>query len=349
MQKNEVYIIAEIGQNHNGDIEMAKKLIDMAAMPIFDTFGNRQLRGVNAIKLTKRDMAEELTVDDYNRPYDSPHSFGKTYGEHRERLELNYEQHAELEQYCHNKGLEFVETLCSPKTLHLLEICKIDYIKIASRDLSNVPLLERVAETKVPVILSRGMSDQSEIDAAIKIFECHHSNITLMHCVSQYPAEYKNLNLRSINALINNYGQKFRIGYSDHSPGIMAPIMAVALGAKVIEKHITLSHALKGSDHAGSLEMEGLWRMTRDIRNAEEALGDDEIKLSDAVKTSLSKLRRSIAINQSLDAGEILKEHMLVMLSPGNGMRWQERNKILGKKALLPIKAQTLLSTDQFK
>ncbi len=353
MKRNNImeptYIIAEIGQNHNGDIELAKKLIDMIAMPVFDKFNNCQLRPVDAVKFTKRDLSEELTAELNAQPYDSPHSFGTTYGEHREKLEFTYEQYIEIEKYVRDKGLDFIVTLCSPKTLKLVDMIKIDKIKVASRDLTNIPLLEKIAETKIPVIFSTGMSGLDEICDAIEIIEKFHSDITILHCISQYPAEYKNINLKAIEVLNKKFDGKYKIGYSDHSIGIMAPVLALGFGATVIEKHVTLSHTMKGSDHAGSLELDGLWRMTRDIRNAELAVGDGNLDISDAALGAMKKLRRSLAVNVDLEQGDILTEENLTMLSPGTGLRWHDRNSIIGKKAKQKISQSTLVDASMFE
>lgn len=349
MKNEKTYIIAEIGQNHNGDIALAKKLIDMAAMPIFTKTGDKQIFPVDAVKFCKRDLSEELTKEEYDKPYNSPNSFGKTYGEHREKLEFSYKQYGELEKYARKKGLDFVVTLCSPKTLKVLDFAKLDYIKVASRDLTNIPLLEAISKTKIPIILSRGMSDNKEISEAIKVINKVHSKISILHCVSEYPAKPSNLNLRAIPALYKKYGKKYKIGYSDHSVGIIAPVMAVTLGAEIIEKHITIDHQMKGSDHAGSLEMEGLWRMTRDIRNAEDALGQETIQQPNIPQETIHRLRRSLASVKNIKKGEIIKENMLCMLSPGSGIQWTDRKKILGKKSQKDIPAQSLISFDMFK
>lgn len=340
-ESRETYIIAEVGQNHNGDMDLARQLIDIAAMPVFDKFDNRELLRVSAVKFTKRDLSEELTVDEYNRPYDSPHSFGRTYGEHREKLELTCEQHSELEKYAHSKGLQFVETLTSPKTLTLLEIADVDIIKVASRDLTNLPLLSEIAKTRKKVILSTGMGGEPEIDAALAEITRYHDNIAILHCVSQYPAAYEHLNLLSIQFLQERY--PYEIGLSDHSIGIaMAPV-AVALGAKVIEKHITLNRAMKGSDQQTSLEPDGLWRMVRDIRNVERALGKKSKPVPEVVRLAQEKLERSIAADRELEAGHRIVEGDLCLLSPGSGLRWSEREKILGRIVRRPIRKHTLI------
>lgn len=336
------YIIAEVGQNHNGDMNLAKQLIDMAAMPIFDKFNNRRLPPINAIKFTKRDLSEELSIDAYKQPYLSPHAFGKTYGEHREFLELSYEQHAELADYARSKGLDFIETLTSIKTISLLKNVKVDAIKVASRDLTNLPLIEALAKMGLKMILSTGMAKMKEIDDALAIITRHHQNIAILHCISQYPAAYENMNLLSIPYLKRKY-PAFEIGFSDHSIGIVMAPVAAALGATIIEKHITLNRSMKGSDHQSSLEPDGLWRMVRDIRNVEMALGNKGKVVAKAVQDAKLKLERSICSNRDIQAGETISENDLCLLSPGHGFRWIEKNKLIGKKAKSFIPKHTII------
>lgn len=337
-----VYIIAEIGQNHNGDVEIAKKLIDMAAMPIFDFFTAMRLPGVDAVKLTKRDLDEEMTDEAANQPYDSPHSFGKTYGEHRRALELSFDEHKELELYARSKGLGFVETLCSPGCLRMLDTVQVDAVKVASRDITNIPLLEALGELSHKVILSSGMSDIDEIRRAVEIVRRKPKPLAVLHCVSQYPAEYQNLNLRAIPRLREELPD-VEIGYSDHSIGIMAAPVAVSLGATIIEKHITLNRNMKGSDHAGSLEPEGLWRVVRDVRNVEMALGHGEKTVPPCVLPVKRKLSRSIASMVPIAKGERIKESYLCLRSPGIGVPWSERELIVGKAAKRDIPKNCLI------
>jgi 3-deoxy-D-glycero-D-galacto-nononate 9-phosphate synthase len=338
------YIIAEAGQNHNGSMKMARQLIDVAAMPIIDKAFNTELKGVDAIKFTKRDLSEELTKVENEKVYNSPNAFGKTYGEHRAALELDYEQHIELFKYAKERDLNFIETLTSLKTLKLLENVRLDYIKVASRDLTNIPLLEEIAKSKIPVIISTGMAGVKEIDDAFNLISKYHDLIIILHCVSQYPAEYQNLNLKSIPFLKDRY--KTIIGYSDHSIGIVAPVMALALGAEFIEKHITLSHALKGSDHKGALEPDGLWRMVRDIRNMELAVGNYEKTIVDAITDVKIKLERSLSLKKSKSKGEVIMEDDLEMLSPGGGLSWHDKINIIGKKLLRDTDGKTTLTLD---
>lgn len=339
MPADKTFIIAEVGQNHNGDMALARQLIDMAALRIFDEFSQAELPGVDAIKFTKRDLSEEMTVDAYNAPYDSPHSYGATYGEHREKLELDYEQHAELEQYARSRGLGFVETLTSIKTVKLLDSVNVDAIKVASRDLTNLRLLDELAKARKRIILSTGMGEERDIDDALDVITRHHDDIAILHCVSQYPAEYENLNLMSIPYLLERY--PYDIGFSDHSIGIVMAPVAVSLGARIVEKHITVSRSMKGSDHAGSLEPDGLWRMVRDIRNTETALGELKKTIPDAVTPAKEKLSRSLAASRDIKAGEVIREEDLCMLSPGTGIPWTQRDAVVGRTAANDIQSHT--------
>jgi sialic acid synthase SpsE len=336
------YIIGEIGQNHNGEVEIAKKLIDVVTEPVIDKLFGQMLMPMNAVKMTRRDLNEELSASEMHRLYDNPNSFGKTYGEHRAFLELNDEKHFEVFRYAKSKGLEFVETLCARGCLSMLRLFTPDRLKVASRDLTNLPLLEAMAETKIPIILSTGMTGKKELDNALEIITNHHSNISILHCLSQYPSEYKNINLLTIPYLRNHYPQ-FTIGYSDHSIGILMPAVAVGLGAEIIEKHITLDRNMKGTDHRGSLEPEGIWRMMRDIRNTEYAIGKYGIFVNEKVEGTRVKLERSIASVRNIKAGEKIAESDLHMLSPGDGYKWTEKDKIVGKKALVSIPANEII------
>ena len=330
------YLIAEIGQNHNGSIDLAKLLIDIVARPITDKFNNKEVKGMDAVKFTKRDLKQELSKSQMDKIYESPNSFGKTYGEHREFLELSDNEHFELYKYTKSMNLDFVETICGLGALSLLKLFKPDKLKVASRDLTNLPLIEAMAKTKIPIILSTGMSGIKEIDIAISIISKHHNQISILHCLSEYPATYKNLNLKSITYLLNNYSD-YIIGYSDHSIGISIPNAAVAMGAKIIEKHVTLDRKMKGTDQLGSLSIPGIERMVRDIRNLEDALGEEKVLISDSVNQNKLKLERSIAAKTKILKGQLLKESDLHLLSPGDGYKWNELNKIIGKKVKIDI------------
>jgi sialic acid synthase len=324
------YIIGEIGQNHNGSVSLAKVIIDLASREIKDEVFGNVLKGMDAVKLTKRDLKQELSKSQMERIYDSPHSFGKTYGEHREKLELKDEEHYEVYLYAKEKGLDFVETLCAVGCLSILRYFIPDKLKVASRDLTNLPLLAALAETKIPIIVSTGMAGKKELDDAIEVITQYHSDLSILHCVSQYPTEPKNVNLNTIPYLMKNY-MDFVIGYSDHTIGIATPVAAVAMGAKIIEKHITLDRRMKGTDQAGSLGPDGVHRMVRDIRILDQSMGIEDIFIVPETAVAKEKLERSIATNKELIKGSIITEDDIHMLSPGDGFKWAERNLVIGK------------------
>lgn len=324
------YIIGEIGQNHNGSVDIAKLLTELVARPIKEDDFGIDIQPINAVKLTKRDLSEELSSSQMNRPYDNPNSFGKTYGAHRQFLELSDEAHFEVYKYAKSLGLDFVETLCAKGCLSMLRLFTPDRLKVASRDLTNLPLLEALAETRIPIILSTGMAGKKELDEALAVITKYHDNIAILHCVSQYPTEPDNLNLLTIRYLQKHYGQ-YTIGFSDHTIGIAAPIVAVGMGAKIIEKHITIDRGMKGTDQKGSLGPDGVRRMVRDIRLAEHWMGTEDLYIDRSVAASKVKLERSIASNKDLEVGHIITEDDIHMLSPGDGFKWAERTQLIGK------------------
>ena len=325
------YIIGEIGQNHNGSVDIAKLIVDLVARPVVDEASGMQLRPMDAVKLTKRDLSEELAASQMNRPYDSPQSFGRTYGEHRAFLELSDEEHFEVFKHAKAQGLDFVETLCSIGCLSLLKLFTPDRLKVASRDLTNLPLLEALAETKIPIILSTGMAGKEELDRALEVIERFHSDISILHCVSEYPTLPPHLNLRTIPYLLKHYG-KYKIGFSDHTIGIAAPAVAVGMGAEIIEKHITIDRRMKGTDQKGSLGPDGVNRMVRDIRIAEMWLGEEDLTIEPAVAAAKAKLERSIATRYPLKKGHVITEEDLHLLSPGDGFKWSEKDKVIGRR-----------------
>lgn len=342
------YIIGEIGQNHNGSVDLAKTLIDLASIKIEDKFSGNIFKGIDAVKLTKRDLNQELSKSQMGKLYDSPHSFGKTYGEHRHFLELTDKEHFQIYKHAKSKGLDFVETLCAIECLSIFDLFIPDKLKVASRDLTNLPLLNALGETKVPIIISTGMSGKKELDNALNILTKHHSDISILHCVSQYPTKPENVNLNTIKYLLKNYSQ-YSIGYSDHSIGISIPVAAAAIGAEIIEKHITLDRRMKGTDQAGSLGPDGLIRMIRDIRLLNISMGKNEIFISSDTINAKNKLERSIASKRKILKGEIIEEKDLHLLSPGDGFKWIEKDLIIGKKVLKNIPKNEIIYINHFK
>lgn len=327
------FVIGEIGQNHNGSVDVAKLIIDSVTHPIVEKLFDIKIPQMDAVKLTKRDLRYELSNSQMNRPYDNPNSFGKTYGEHREYLELSDEEHFEVYQYAKEKGLKFVETFCAPTCVSMFKYFTPDFLKVASRDLTNLPLLEVLAKTQIPIIVSTGMAGKKELDEALEVITKEHNNVSILHCVSQYPTAPENVNLNTIPYLQKNYPD-YTIGYSDHTIGISASVAAVALGAEIIEKHVTLDRRMKGTDQIGSLGPDGVSRMIRDIRLMEKSLGNEEISVVDGVVAAREKLERSVASMDDLQAGHILTDRDFHLLSPGDGVKWSDRSLLIGKKLI---------------
>ncbi|MGF1564760.1 MAG: N-acetylneuraminate synthase family protein [Flavobacteriales bacterium] len=336
------YLIGEIGQNHNGSVDIAKLIIDLVARDITLPEWGVTYPGMNAVKLTKRDLQTELSASQMSKPYNSPHSFGDTYGAHREFLELNDEEHYEVYQHAKSNRLEFVETLCAIGCLSIFRYFTPDRLKVASRDLTNLPLLNALAETQVPIIVSTGMAGKRELDMALDTITKHHDKVSILHCVSEYPTQPKNVNLLTIKFLKENYPD-YTIGYSDHTVGISTPLAAVAMGAEIIEKHITIDRRMKGTDQAGSLGPDGVYRMVRDIRILNESLGVEDIFICEDVNAARTKLERSIASKAFLPAGHVIQESDLQLLSPGDGVKWADRSSVIGKAVRESIAANEII------
>lgn len=339
------FIIGEIGQNHNGSVDIAKLLVDLVSRPVHDNRFNLELKAMDAVKLTKRDLNQELSKSMMNQPYNSIHSFGKTYGEHRSFLEMSDEEHFEVYKHSKSKGLKFVETLTAIGNTSLLKLFFPDYLKIASRDLTNLPLLEVLAETKIPMILSTGMAGKLELDESLEVITKYHSNISILHCLSEYPTQPNNANLNTIPYLLENF-KEYTIGYSDHTIGISAPVAAIALGAKIIEKHITIDRRMKGTDQSNSLGPDGVNRMVRDIRLAEMELGKRELFIDPSVILAKDKLERSIATNKALMKGAKIDVEDIHLLSPGDGFKWRDKNKVVNKRLRKDIDQNEIIYED---
>jgi sialic acid synthase SpsE/spore coat polysaccharide biosynthesis protein SpsF (cytidylyltransferase family) len=329
------FVIAEIGQNHNGEMKIAKQLIEMAAAC-----------GADAVKFQKRDIAYDLTEEAHKRPYVNSNSFGATYGEHREYLELDAEQHLELREYALAHALLYFCTACDPPSVEVMEEIGNPVYKIASRDLTNIPLLRVIAETGKPVILSTGMAGVTEIREAVSALGDGPEAVLLMQCVSQYPAELERVNLRAMKTMRDEFG--LLIGLSDHTPGIISSVAASIMGACMVEKHVTLSRAMKGSDHAGSLEENGLRMLVKYMREAALAMGDGRKEFDSVASAAQEKLERSLTSSTHIPAGTVLKEDMLTLRSPGNGIRWRDRVKILGRRARHDIAPYEMLGEVDF-
>ena len=330
------FVIAEIGQNHNGQVNLGKRLIDMAARC-----------GADAVKFQKRDISWELTEEAYNKPYEGPNSFGSTYGIHREFLELDESQHRELKEYAQSLGLIYFCTPCDPPSVDLLERIGNPIYKVASRDITNIPLLRHIARTGKPVIISTGMAGMDDIREALEAFEGSRCHVSLMQCVSQYPAEPKNVNLLAMETMRQEFD--VLVALSDHTPGVITGVAGAVMGAFALEKHITLSRAMPGTDHAAALEEEGLKRVVNYIKTCREALGDGTKVFNPVAQSAKDKLARSLVSANKIEVGTELREEHLVLKSPGTGLAWSQRETVLGKKSKVEIPAGTLISASDFE
>lgn len=330
------YIIAEIGQNHNGSIDLAKKLIDMS-----------KRCGADAVKFQKRDIPSELTKEAFNRPYDNKNSFGTTYGEHRMFLELSEEEHRELKEYADNIGITYFCTPCDVPSVELLERIDCPFYKVASRDLTNIPLLEKLGTLGKPVIISTGMASIEDIDNALQALQLPKDKLIIMQCTSEYPCALENVNLKVMDTLKEKY--KVNIGLSDHTSGVIVSASASAIGATVIEKHVTLDRTMKGTDQPGSLEEAGLKKLVEYIRATELAMGSTKKEVNPATESAKIKLARSLTSLMDIKRGTVLEEKHLCLKSPGDGIKWMERESVLGRKAKVDIEADTTLRLEDFE
>lgn len=332
-QGESCYLIAEIGLNHNGDPVIAKRLIDIASAA-----------GVDAVKFQKRTTRDILIRAALDKPYESENAFGPTYGAHRDFLEFSREVYEDLIGYARAKDVHFFASVWDPKSADCMEELGVPAFKIASADLTNLPLLAHVAKKKKPLIVSTGMSTMEEIDHAVEAILRFSRDLILMHCISTYPCEDSDANLQMINVLQRRFGVP--VGYSGHDRGVLIPALAVALGAHAVEKHITLDRAMKGSDQSASLEPEGLRRFVRNVRIAESALGDGVKRVLDSEIPLRHKLAKSVATSSFIPRGTVITERMLTIKGPGNGIKPVFLQRLAGKIAQTPLEEDTLVPLD---
>lgn len=301
------FVIAEIGHNHQGSVEKAQELFVLAKQC-----------GVDAVKLQKRDNRRLYTRELYDSPYENENSFGPTYGAHREALELDRAAYVELQVCARELGLVFFATAFDEPSADLLAELDVPAFKIASGDLTNTPLLRHVAALGKPLVVSTGGATLEDVDRAVDVVTGAGGSLCLLQCTAAYPAAVEELNLGAITTLRQRYPELV-IGLSDHQDGIaMAPV-AYMLGARVIEKHFTLSHTAKGTDHAFSLMPEGMRKLVRDLRRVPVAIGDGVKRPLPSEEKPLQKMGKKLVATRSLPAGHVLADGDLVAKSPADG------------------------------
>jgi N,N'-diacetyllegionaminate synthase len=327
-----VFVIAEAGVNHNGDLELARRLVDAAADA-----------GADAVKF-QTFRAEAVAAADAPK---AAYQLETTGGEESQlemlrALELGEDAHAELKRAAEERGLVFLSTPFDAASVALLDGLKVDAFKVSSADLTNAPLLEEIASRGRPVLLSTGMADLEEIAAALAVLG--DVGTILLHCVSSYPAPPEEANLRALRNMAERFGVP--VGYSDHTVGYEVALAAVALGACALEKHVTLDRALPGPDHRASLEPGELAELVRSVRTVETSLGDGVKRPTESELANRSLARRSLHAAADLAPGTVLAGDMLVALRPGSGIPPGRLAEVIGRRLARPLAAGEQLGWD---
>lgn len=335
MKMKHVLIIAEAGVNHNGSLDIAKKLIDKAVEA-----------GVDIIKFQTFKSEKLVSKAARQAEYQQRNIGKKDEGQLAmlKKLELSETDHEELIAYCREKGIRFFSTAFDMDSIEYLHSLNLDLWKIPSGEVTNYPYLRKIAQYHEPVILSTGMCELSDIDAAVRVlvdFGVKKEQITILHCNTEYPTPYEDVNLRAMLEIRDRFG--VNVGYSDHTNGIEVPVAAVAMGATVIEKHFTLDKNMEGPDHKASLEPDELKAMVRAIRNIEKSLGSGHKSISESEKKNIEIARKSIVAACPIKKGEMFTEDNLTVKRPGNGispMRW---NEVVGKIAIKDFEEEEMI------
>jgi sialic acid synthase len=331
----DVYVIAEIGHNHQGDVEQAKQLVHAA-----------KECGCNAVKLQKRSNRTLYTREFYDQPYDNEFSFGRTYGEHREALELGPGAYLELRDYAREQGIALFATAFDFESVDFLAELDLPAFKLASGDLKNSPLQRRVASFGKPIFLSTGGGTIEDVERAVETILPLNEQLCVLQCTAAYPAAAEDLNLNVITTLRERF-PGLVVGLSDHQNGIAMALVAYMLGARVIEKHFTLDHALKGTDHAFSLMPDGMRRLVRDLRRAPAALGDGEKRPLPVERKPLEKMGKKLVASRDLDVGHVLAAEDIAIKSPADGgLPPYELDRLVGRRLRRPVAFEDFLTFD---
>jgi sialic acid synthase len=328
------YVIAEIGHNHQGSLEKAREL-----------FREAKLAGADAVKLQKRHNRGLYTKAAYDRAYDNENSFGATYGEHREFLEFGLPEYKDLQAYAAELGVDFFSTAFDVASADFLAELDVPAFKIASGDLKSIPLLQHVARMGKPMVISTGGALVEDVQRAYDAIMPINSQLAILQCTAGYPAAFEELDLR----VIATYRHRFPgavVGFSSHDNGIAMPVAAYMLGARIVEKHFTLNRAMKGTDHAFSLEPVGLRKMVRDLERTFKAMGDGIKKVYESEKAPLIKMGKSLVVAHDLPSGHVLTASDIAMKSPAGGIPPYEFDAVIGRTTTKALKADDVLSYD---
>jgi len=313
------YVIAEIGHNHQGKLETAKEMFKVA-----------KECGADAVKLQKRNNRELFTKAGYNKPYDNPNSYGATYGEHREFLEFGGIEYKELMDYADEIGVTMFSTAFDFASADFLTKLNMPAFKMASGDLKNIPLLTHIAEFQKPMIISTGGGTMEDVNRAYDAVMPINQQLCILQCTAGYPADFDELNL----SVITTFRERFpslTIGLSSHDNGIAMAVAAYMLGARVVEKHFTLNHTWKGTDHAFSLEPIGFRKMVRDLERVKVATGNGVKQVHESEKNPIIKMGKKLVAARDLPAGYTIQREDIALKSPGDGLPPYELDKVIGR------------------
>ena len=325
------FVIAEIGHNHQGNVELCKQMIKAA----FDA-------GATAVKLQKRSNKNLFTKQYFDRPYNSENSFGATYGEHRENLEFDRDQYLELQAFSAQLGVIFFATAFDFESADFLEDLNVPAYKVASGDLKNIPLITYLATFGKPLFLSTGGGTIEDVDRVVATLDDTGVQYCIMQCTAGYPPAWDELNLGVISEFRDRYTSPV-IGFSSHDSGIAMATAAYALGARVVEKHFTLNRTLKGTDHAFSLEPQGLRKMIRDLDRLHLAMGDGQKRQFASEKDPLQKMGKKMVFVRGMTSGAVLTLEDIAYKSPGDGLAPWMIDQVVGKRLTRDVHADETL------
>ena len=310
--------------------------------------------GADCVKFQKSSLSDKFTKSTLERAYESPHSYGKTYGEHKRAIEFSLDQYSQLQVFCQSQGIAMTASAMDPVSVdQLVQDLKVPFVKVGSGDSNNPILLEKVARmAEMGAVVSTGMSDEDDVSRICKIFQNHRkhtNNFAILQCTSAYPTPSSDINLKYITTLKRNYPD-VHVGYSGHERGYIATLGAVALGARIVERHITLDKTMKGNDHQCSLDLEEFASMVNDIRTLESALGSSAKEFQDCERPCFSKLGKSVVSAKKIKAGETLGwSHLAIKVSqPVMGFRGQDVHQLIGKVCKFDVDPDQPLSNEFF-
>jgi N-acetylneuraminate synthase/sialic acid synthase len=323
---SDCFVIAEIGHNHQGDLETAKEMFRVA-----------KEGGADAVKLQKRSNSDLYTEEMLNKPYENKNSYGPTYGAHREKLEFGLEEYQVLKEYAKELDIIMFSTAFDFQSADFLEELGSPVYKIASGDLKNIPLLLHIAQFNKPMIISTGGANMDDVRRAVDAIMPINQKLCILQCTSGYPAAIDEMNLNVIKNYRNCFPNNI-IGLSSHDNGIVMPVAAYMLGARIVEKHFTMNHTWKGTDHAFSLEPIGFSKMVRDLKRVRIAMGDGVKRTYDSEVDPMIKMGKKLVVANDLQAGHTITRQDIAIKSPGNCLDPFEIDKVIGRVTICELK-----------